>query len=52
VPAGNLFFLVVGTDGAGTESSWGVTSVFGERSGLVPSGECGIAAKDISGSCP
>ena len=52
VPAGDLFFLVVGTDGAGTESSWGVTSVFGERNGLTPSGECGSASKDISQSCP
>jgi hypothetical protein len=52
VPAGDLFFLVIGTDGAGTESSWGMDSQFGERNGLSPSGQCGTVSKDVSGSCP
>jgi hypothetical protein len=52
VPAGDLFFLVIGTDGAATESSWGADSQFGERNGLTPSGQCGTVSKDISGSCP
>jgi len=52
VPAGDLFFLVIGTDGAGTESSWGVDSLFGERNGLTPSGWCGTVSKDVSGHCP
>ncbi len=51
VPAGNLFFLIVGTDGAGVESSWGGSSN-GERNGSVASGECGIATKNPSGACP
>jgi hypothetical protein len=50
-PPGDLFFLVVGADGAGTESSWG-TSTFGERNGLSPSGECGAVVKTTTGSCP
>jgi len=52
VPAGDLFFLVIGNDGAGTESSWGIDSQLGERNGLTPSGQCGTVAKEISGSCP
>jgi hypothetical protein len=52
VPAGDLFFLVVSTNGAGTEGSWGNHSQLGERHGLVPSGQCSITAKEISGTCP
>jgi hypothetical protein len=52
VPSGSLFFLVVGTDGAGTESSWGTDSLGGERGGVVASGECSTAIKDTSGTCP
>lgn len=52
VPAGDLFFLAVGTDGAGTEGSWGVDGANQERNGPVPSGLCGVTAKDASGSCP
>jgi hypothetical protein len=52
VPGGDLFFLVVGTDGSGTEGSWGDQSLLGERNGLTPSGECGTVAKEISGACP
>jgi hypothetical protein len=52
VPPGNLFFLLVGTDGAATESSWGVTSSGQERHGASPSGRCGIGAKDATSTCP
>ena len=52
VPAGNLFFLVVGTDGAGTESGWGFDSNIIERNGTSASGECGVVTKDASNSCP
>ena len=52
VPAGDLFFLVVGHDGAGTESSWGLDGAFVERNGFTPSGECATVAKDPTGSCP
>ena len=50
VPAGNLFILVVGTDGSGIESSWGSTS-FGERNGINASGQCGVTAKEVSNVC-
>ncbi len=50
VPAGNLFFLVVGADGAGVESSWG-ESWLGERNGLTASGMCGATMKDVSNVC-
>ena len=49
-PAGDLFFLVVGTDGAAVESSWG-ESYLGERNGLDPSGQCGVTLKDVSNVC-
>jgi len=52
VPAGDLFFLVVGTDGGGTEGGWGSHTFLGERNGLVPSGQCLTTAKEISGTCP
>jgi hypothetical protein len=52
VPAGDLFFLVVGTDGAGTESSWGLDSLPSERNGMIHSGECSTTSKEISTSCP
>jgi hypothetical protein len=51
-PAGNLFFLIVGADGNGTESSWGLDSSFGERNGAGASGQCGSVAKDASAGCP
>ncbi len=52
VPDGKIWFLVVGTDGAATESSWGVDGASGERNGAVPSGACGVTIKDVSGTCP
>jgi hypothetical protein len=52
VPAGDLFFLVVGTDGASTEGGWGLDDFGGERNGLNASGECGMSLKDASQSCP
>ena len=50
-PSGNLFFLLVGADGSGTESSWGTNSGLGERNGGVASGECGNAQKDETNIC-
>ena len=52
VPSGDLYFLIVGTDGSDTESSWGVNSFVGERNGMIPSGMCSTVTKDISTSCP
>jgi len=51
VPAGDLWFVVIGSDGLGVESSWGLSSD-GERSGLSSSGTCGDTAKEITGTCP
>jgi uncharacterized repeat protein (TIGR01451 family) len=47
VPAGDLWFLLIGSDGQGVESSWGLATS-GERSGLFPSNACGDTAKKIS----
>jgi uncharacterized repeat protein (TIGR01451 family) len=51
VPAGDVWFVLIGDDGLGVESSWGQASG-GERDGLHHSGTCGSSAKDITGSCP
>jgi subtilisin-like proprotein convertase family protein len=51
VPEGSVWFLLVGDDGSGAESSWG-HGVRGERNGLAASGECGNGTKDVTGSCP
>jgi hypothetical protein len=52
VPSGDLFFLVVGSSGFGTEGSWGFDSNLVERNGLVPSGVCFSSTKIISTTCP
>jgi hypothetical protein len=51
VPAGDLWFVVIGGDGLGVESSWGLATD-GERGGLTPSNTCGDTAKEITGTCP
>ena len=48
---GDFWFIVIGEDGAGIESSWG-TSSFGERNALSASGTCGSTVKDITAVCP
>jgi hypothetical protein len=52
VPAGDLWFVVVGDDDAATEGSWGVDSNGGQRSAGTPSGVCGIASRDDEATCP
>ena len=52
VPTGNLYFVVVGHDGSGTESSWGTDSAGMERNGPVSSGECSITDKEVTATCP
>ena len=52
VPVGDLYFLIVGTDGAAAESSWGLASSGTERNGLGNSAQCGVTLKDPTGSCP
>jgi hypothetical protein len=52
--SGLLWWLVLATDGVVAEGAWGPDSAGGERKGPGPagsSGECGIAAKDLSNSC-
>jgi hypothetical protein len=51
VPAGNIWFLMVGEAKNHLESSWGASS-YGERKGLVGSGQCGTTFKNPSGTCP
>ena len=51
VPAGDLWFLVTGLDGAGTEASWGAATA-GERNGGSASGQCGNAARNNGATCP
>ncbi|HEX5043946.1 MAG TPA: PKD domain-containing protein [Candidatus Polarisedimenticolaceae bacterium] len=46
-----LWFLVVGTDGALTEGSWGRTSSGIERGGANASGRCGVTSKNITQAC-
>ncbi len=52
VPAGDLWFVVVGNDGASTEGSWGVTGAGAQRGAGAASGQCGLTARDDSGVCP
>jgi hypothetical protein len=52
---GFLFWFVVATDGAATEGSWGRDGAGLERTGPGAggsSGECGIALKSLTNSCP
>jgi hypothetical protein len=51
VPAGNLWFVVVGDNNQTSEASWG-TSTGGERGGASASGFCGMTTRDNSGTCP
>ena len=47
-----LWFLVVGDNGASTEGSWGLTYPAGaEEGGTGASNRCGMAVKDLSGTC-
>jgi len=52
VPAGSLWFVIVGDDDASTEGSWGTNGTGGQRGGTSPSGQCGMTARDNSGTCP
>jgi hypothetical protein len=51
VPAGNIWFLMVGEAKSHLESSWGRSS-YGERNGLAASGQCGTTFKSPVGTCP
>ena len=53
VPAGDLYFLVVGVDDCSIyESSWGANSLGEERNATSPSDLCGVTTKDVTLSCP
>jgi hypothetical protein len=52
VPAGSLYFLVVGSNGQGLESSWGTDSDLNERNGDGASGACLIFQKSTDATCP
>ena len=52
VPDGNLYFLVVGSDSRGTESSWGTDSDLNERNGAAASGLCLVSNKNTTLTCP
>jgi hypothetical protein len=51
VPAGDLWYLVTGVDGAGTEATWGEATA-GPRNGATASGQCGNALRNNGTSCP
>ncbi len=46
VPAGDLWYVVVATDGSGTEGAWGAGG------GATASGLCGDTSRNNAGSCP
>jgi hypothetical protein len=52
VPAGDLWFVVVGDDGASTEGSWGTDGAGAQRGLFTASGQCGLTVRDNSGVCP
>jgi hypothetical protein len=52
VPAGNVWFVIVGDDDATTEGSWGTYTGGTQRGGTTVSGQCGMTTRDNSGSCP
>jgi trimeric autotransporter adhesin len=51
VPAGNLWFVVVGDNNGTIEGSWGKTTS-GERGGASASGYCGTTGRDNASTCP
>jgi subtilisin-like proprotein convertase family protein len=52
VPAGNLWFVVVGDDNATLEGSWGTDGIGGQRGGTTASGFCGAATRNNAATCP
>jgi hypothetical protein len=52
VPAGSLWFVVVGDDPSGTEGSWGTRNPGGSMKGNVPSGVCGAVSRVSLSACP
>ncbi len=54
VPSENLFFIIVSSNGSGTEGSWGkdfINGTHNERGGTTPSNLCGNTLHDNGGTC-
>jgi hypothetical protein len=52
VPAGNVWFVIVGDDDGTTEGSWGTDGNGAQRGGVTVSGLCGMTTRDNTGTCP
>jgi subtilisin-like proprotein convertase family protein len=52
VPAGDLWFLVVGDDAASMEGTWGTDGAGAHRNGTAASGFCGLTTRNNAGACP
>jgi hypothetical protein len=52
VPAGSVWFVIIGDDDATTEGSWGTSTGGAQRGGTTVSAQCGMTARDNSGTCP
>jgi hypothetical protein len=52
VPAGDLWFVVVGDDNTSTEGSWGTDGSGAQRGSGTASQACGLATRNDSGVCP
>jgi hypothetical protein len=52
VPAGNVWFVIVGDDDGTTEGSWGTDGNGAQRGGNAASGQCGMTTRDNAGTCP
>ena len=52
VPAGDLWFLVVGDDAAAMEGTWGTDGAGAHRAGTAASGFCGFTTRSNAGTCP
>lgn len=48
---GLLWWLVLATDGAGSEGSWGLDASGSERNGADASNECNVTKKNLENSC-
>jgi subtilisin-like proprotein convertase family protein len=52
VPAGDLWFLIVGDDAAAMEGTWGTDGAGAHRNGTTASGFCGFTTRSNAGTCP
>ena len=52
VPAGDLWFLVVGDDASAMEGSWGTNGAGAPRNGTTASGLCGFTTRSNAATCP